>query len=267
MKKQGKFLLLAGALACALASCRKDEAFDEGMATAESVTSFFEKTMAADEEAVMAGPGGGPCNPLVLLPSCAVVTESSETYPKTITIDFGDGCTDAFGITRTGQLIVALSAYMMEEGAERTVTFNGYTINGNSITGTRVTTNTGTNGNGQPTFSRLVDVDITHDGGIFQRNMNESVVWLSGYDTEPCGDNVFGVTGNGTVIRPNGVTVTRTITEQLILDRTCGYITQGVVEVSRPIGTASIDFGNGACDNLAVVTKPDGDTFTIELNH
>ncbi|MBL7942606.1 MAG: hypothetical protein JNM00_07560 [Flavobacteriales bacterium] len=254
------------AIAMTIVACKRDKEYDEGMASAESVTSFFEKSMAADEESVMRGPGGGPCNPLDYLPACVTVTESGVDYPKTITLDFGDGCTDPLGITRSGQLIISLTGDMIDEGSVRTVTFNDYSINGHPISGSRVTTNTGTDGSGHPTFSRVVDVDIIRDGELFQRNMNETVTWLSGYDTEPCGDNIFGVTGSGVVIRPDGISVTRTIIEQLIMDGTCGYITQGVVEVERPIGTATINFGDGTCDDIATVTKPNGDIITIELH-
>lgn len=271
-----KIQLIAGLMLFAftslITSCKKDEqvGMDASSMTNEGVSSFVDKSIEEDEDAVifksMMGGNGQNCGGQGLLAECAIVTESSETFPKTITIDFGDGCTNSNGVTKSGQIIVSLSDDMMNEGAVRTVTFQDFYINNVHVQGTRVTTNTGVDGENHPTFSRTADMTITHNGNIFQRSFNGNVTWLSGYDTPECGDNVFELTGSGTAIRPNGVEISRVIVTPMILDRICGYVTAGVVEVSTPQGIHSINFGDGTCDDIAIVTAPDGTVHTIELH-
>lgn len=241
---------------------------DETAVTNESVSTLFEKSVSEVEDgATLKSGSSNPCNPGQMVGQCATVTEDSETFPKNISIDFGTGCTDAHGRVRTGIIHIHLTAEMTELGAVRTVTFENFHINEMQITGSRITTNTGATESGQPIFSRVVDVQITRPAGTFHRQFSGQVTWMSGFDTEACGDNVFSETGSGSVTRPNGVTVTRTITSPLIVDQTCGYITAGEVEMNTPQGTASINFGNGSCDDQAVLTRPNGTTETITLHH
>jgi hypothetical protein len=257
------------ALSIALGSCKKDKE-DKTLdnSSDEAIASFVEKTVESDENTPTLRGGGGAtgCNWQLDFPSCAVISESSETYPKVISIDFGDGCTNENGITRSGIIFISLTDDLMNEGAVRTVTFDNYHVNNVQIAGTRVTTNNGVNGNGQPTFTRVVNVDITKNGNTIHRTFNGSLTWLSGYDTEACGDNIFSMTGSGTCTRPNGNACTRTIIEPLIIDRICGYITDGLVEIQTTNGTAEMNFGDGSCDDIAIVTGPNGNEHTVHLH-
>ena len=71
--------------------------------------------------------------------------------------------------------------------------------------------------------------------------------------------------GSGSGTCHNGNTRTMTITTPLLVDRTCGYITQGVIEMSSEDKSGSIDFGDGTCDDVAVVTR-DGESREIDLD-
>jgi hypothetical protein len=254
-----------------LSSCRKDE--DQAVLEAvdlknESLNSFVDKNLSADEEAASLKnmTGGSVCGWGVYFSDCASITEDSETFPKTITIDFGDGCTGPNGITRSGIMYVHLTAPMDETGAIRTVTFENYQINSISVTGSRVTTNLGANDDGHPQFSREVNIAFTQNGSTFTRQFSSVLTWLSGYDTEECFDNSWMMTGSGTGTRPDGTVVPRVITSPLYYSHECGYIYQGVMQSTPPVGNITVDYGNGTCDNYATVTGPNGNTFTIELN-
>lgn len=269
-----KTRLIAGlmlfSLASVLSSCKKEQNMNEAedVVNTEAVNSFIEKSVSADEDMpAMRGPvNQGGCNWQSQLASCATITESSDEYPKTITIDYGEGCTNDNGITKSGQIIIELTADMLTTGAVRTVTFENYVINGIQISGSRVTTNIGSGDNGQPLFSRNVNTTLLHNGNTIVRTCNESVTWISGYDTEACGDNVFLVSGTGTSTRNDGITRIRTITEPLLVDQVCGYITAGIVSVSGPQGQRTINFGDGTCDDLATVTGINGNSFEIHLH-
>jgi hypothetical protein len=256
-----------------LSSCRKDKEekiIDTVETRNESVNSFVEKNVSADEDAVsqknMIGGSGTLCGWSGYFSGCATISEDNENFPKLITINFGTGCTGPGGNTRSGIMYVHLTAPLDESGAIRTVTFDNYSINGIGISGSRVTTNIGTNGSGQPVFARVVDVFFTYDNGTFHRNFNSEITWLEGYNTEECGDNDWKVTGTGTNTRADGTIVSRTITSPLYYFHTCDYIAQGVVSVLAPSGAFTVNYGNGTCDDSATVTGPNGNTISIDLN-
>jgi hypothetical protein len=253
-----------------LSSCKKEQTTDEAedMMNTEALSAFVEKSVSADEDAsTMRGPiGSGGCNWQSQLASCALVTESGQAFPKTITIDYGEGCTNENGITKSGQIIIELSDEMQNTGAVRTVTFQNYMINNTQISGSRLTTNIGNNDFGQPQFSRVVNTTLARNGNIIVRTCDENVSWISGYDTEPCGDNIFSITGSGTSTRNDETTRIRVITEPLLVDQVCGYITEGIITIQAPKGQRSINFGDGACDDIAVVTGINGNTNEIHLH-
>ena len=268
ISKFGFSVLLAALIS--LASCRKDKeetTFDSENLSNENVSSMVEKSISDEEDAVSLRSGSGGCGINWPLASCATVTEDSETFPKTITVDYGDGCVDLHGRTKSGKVFIHLTDELINPGAIRTVTFENYFINSVQLEGSRTTTNIGPNSSEQPTFNRIVDVSITYNGSTFDRNFVETITWISGFDTDECGDNVISIEGSGTVTRPNGVIVPRSITTPLVLDFSCGYITSGVVQVSAPLGTFTINYGTGSCDDEAILTRPNGETQTITLHH
>ena len=208
---------------------------------------------------------GGACNPMDNLPECATVTESGDSYPQTITIDFGDGCSGDRGREKAGQIIVSITAPMEQEGAVRTVSFNNFTVNGRPVSGTRTTTNIGTNESGYMTFAKEVNMTIETRRGTVTRTFSGEKQWIAGYDTETCDDNVFLKTGSGSGTCHNGNTRSMTITTPLLVDRSCGYITEGVIEMSSADKSGSIDFGDGTWDDVAAITS-NGESREIDLD-
>lgn len=252
-----------------MTACRKDQSNAD--LTAAQNEAFFHSTEKAyqneiDAITLKSASQNNLCNPLQWLPECVEVTDSgADDYPRSIVLDFGDGCTGNAGVERTGSIHIEVSGPMNEAGSVRTVTFEDFSVNGNELSGTRTTTSNGLNADGQPQFTRVVAMSIQRNVGTFERNFTQDVTWLSGFDTEPCGDNIFEITGSGTVTRPNGTTISRTIIEPLLVDRVCGYVTSGVVVVDAPMGERTIDFGAGACDDDATVTI-NGEIYEIDLD-
>ena len=56
----------------------------------------------------------------------------------------------------------------------------------------------------------------------------------------------------------------RHIITPLLRNRTCMFPSRGVIEITRGGEMMTIDFGDGDCDNIALVTK-DGEDEEIEL--
>jgi hypothetical protein len=266
-----KFGLIAlTSVVLSISACRKEKeenTFDNENLNQESVSSMVEKSISDEEDALSLRSGSGGCGINWPVASCAVVTEDSETFPKTITVDYGDGCIDLHGRTKSGKIFIHLTDELINIGATRTVTFENYFINSIQIEGSRTTTNLGPNSSDQPTFNRIIDVAITSNGSTFQRDCIETITWISGFETDECGDNVLSIDGYGSITRPNGVVVPRNITTPLTVDFSCGYITYGVIQVVAPLGTFTVNYGDGTCDDAALLTRPNGETETITLHH
>jgi hypothetical protein len=248
-------------LAFIFVGCKKDKEeitlFDDTLYGQESTSAYAEKSISDDEDALTLRSGSGDCNGLYVN-SCAVITEDNSTFPKTITIDYGTGCTDWQGRTKTGKIFIHLTDSLIHENAVRTVTFENFTVNGTSISGSRITTNIGLNANNQMVFNRIIDTDISNGNGTFQRNFNEQITWVSGFNNDFCGDNVLSITGEGSVTRPSGVLIPREIVTPLVYDQSCGYIISGVIEIYSLQGVWSVNYGDGNCDNDITITRPNG---------
>ncbi len=79
--------------------------------------------------------------------SCANYTISDSVpgeYPKTLTLDFGAGCSSVDIVIRTGKLIYTFSGPLFTPGTTVSVAFNQYTVNGYGIQGTYAITNNST---------------------------------------------------------------------------------------------------------------------------
>jgi hypothetical protein len=77
-------------------------------------------------------------------------------------------------------------------------------------------------------------------------------------------DDVYEISGAGTSVNNQNVQAKFEITQPLIHKFNCYYIVSGKARLNIPGVDASIDFGNGACDNIATVTL-NGNSFVIYL--
>jgi hypothetical protein len=202
-------------------------------------------------------------------PRCATVTVDSDEFPKTITIDYTDGCSDRMGMEKTGIITIYMTDTIINAGAEYTVTFDNLSFGNRTISKTATITNEGTNddGNWVISFESLSTTTFERDGEPYEivRDFSGEREWQTGFLTPEVGDDILFVSGGGTITVNGEITFTKTITEPLLIDRSCRYPLSGIVEITRDGETMTIDYGDGECDNIAEVTK-DGVTEQIELN-
>ena len=204
------------------------------------------------------------------LPSCVVITDSgADVYPRLISLDFGDGCTDNQGRTRTGIMHIAISAPWTEVGSEREVTFEDFTFTrpmqvvAVGIEGTRTLERLEPGDAGESRWSREVNTTLLLDGGDIAHTFSGIRRWISG-ENDSDSEQIFGRTGAGSHIR-NGMVRNRTIVEEVWVNRTCGEAVQGLVQVERPVlEDFTIDYGAGECDGTATITTG-GESYTIDL--
>ena len=78
-------------------------------------------------------------------PSCATVSVDSDEFPKTVTIDYSEGCTGRMGLEKKGIVTIYMSDTIINEGAYYTVTFENLTMGHREISKTATFTNDGLN--------------------------------------------------------------------------------------------------------------------------
>jgi hypothetical protein len=197
---------------------------------------------------------------------CRTVTvdhPDSTSFPKVITIDYGDGCTMIFRddtLTRKGQVIITLTNRWFIPGAEHIVTFNEFYINDVKIEGTKTVTNLGLNDENHFEMSIVLEGGkITfNDTAFMTREANHLREWI--FASNPQNDTVL-VTGTATGLNVLGDTYSRVIVEPLVLvhcdaTRWRWVIVDGLVEITNSSsGTTTIDYTADGCDGTLIVNK------------
>ena len=198
---------------------------------------------------------------------CFTVTAKSlkdnSLFPLQVVIDFGNGCLSN-GHWRKGKVITVYTGRIIEAGKSATTTFEDYTIDSLSISGTHIITNTTSNN------QRQFTVDITNGklslskGNYIQWNSHKVLTQTEGNGTPLVPfDDIFTLTGTSNGKVKNGdilVAYNTNIETPLKKKFTCHWITEGVIKVKRETlsansqWVASINYGNGDCDNKAVLT-------------
>ena len=207
-----------------------------------------------------------------LISGCAIVTRDTLSNPRMITIDFGSGCTNRFGVTRKGKIIITYTGRYRATGTVVHIVSENYYVNENKVEIDRTVTNQGPNTNGNLVFTVESSRKVTFtDGSTSSSTANKIREWLEGADTpRDFSDDVYKVTGTGTHISKRGIQYDATTLTPLIRKVSCHQFVRGQVRIVRQgdrdrFGT--IDFGNGECDDVATVTLDNGRTYTINLRH
>lgn len=199
--------------------------------------------------------------------TCAIITVSPQgnVWPKTVTFDFGTGCT-LNDITRKGKIIAVFTDRFQNTGAKITVTFDNYYVNDTKIEGEKIITNNGRNTAGNYTFTlNVAKSRISSTRGIFTCNSTKVFEWIKGDDTVLGFDDQFSITGTATGTNSKGKNFSLTITKPVIKKIECRFLVSGTIEIKTGDRPARVlDYGNGDCDAKATVTV-NGVTKTISL--
>ncbi len=182
---------------------------------------------------------------------CAVITisPSDNTFPKTITIDFGEGCESITGIIRSGSMTITLSDTIRNMEAEYSVVFENYTVNDYAVSGTKSVVNSGTETS--MSFTEETHLEITTpDEVVITKDKYITRDWIEGSDTFMMLDDVFLISGYADVSTSAGDSYSYTIIEPLKVSRICPNILEGIIELtySGTDNTITIDYGDGECD-------------------
>lgn len=274
MKKIALFAFLMLGLTLVFPSCQKEE---EDNMSAEALTQdsedvalafdFFEDT--DDEiELTVEELGLG----VTIRSACPTVTVTPDriSFPRTITLDYGDaGCPGRAGRTRKGKIVITQSDSMNIPGATRVVTFENFFIDNARIEGVRTITFKGRNDKGQPYFTwSMENGKITYpDGTSVTWSNNYTRTQITGANTRIRIDDIFTITGSGQGISRKGHAYKKTITEPLVRAANCRWFQRGAVQMTVADRTWTMDYDNGAglCDPIAIVTLPNGEQKRINI--
>ncbi|HYC29031.1 MAG TPA: hypothetical protein VEB42_09445 [Chitinophagaceae bacterium] len=188
----------------------------------------------------------GPCVTIT-------VTPNDTTYPKTVVIDFGDGCICRDGKFRKGSITLNFTKPLRAPGAVLTISHNNYYVNRAHIEGTKTITNMSATGVFQ--YSVVVsDGKVTWlNGRGFKFEKVKTVTQISGSETATVRDDVFSIEGRSRVVYANGITVNKETEVPLIKAVACNWISKGIVKIRINNRELSLDYGNGDCDDKAIL--------------
>lgn len=191
-------------------------------------------------------------------PRCFTVTvvpNQPGVFPKTVTIDFGTGCLGRDGKYRKGKIVTIYTNRMLVPGAKISTTFVDYYVDSFKIEGTHITENTSTS-NMQGLKISVIDGKIlnTNNGNWRKWNSTKNVLQIEGNGTPnfPL-DDVYKITGGARGSNSFGHNWASVIVEPLIKKFTCRWIVKGTVHLVRDGREALLDYGNGNCDNEAII--------------
>ena len=276
-------------IASMLFSCQKDLSSSSNTqpVTEEQATTYSEEssiaeasfddaedvaTTAADEEnnASEYGINGRVSNfrPLftelrAAIGDCAeiTVTPNDSTYPKTITIDFGNGCLGRDGKFRSGAIIIHLTAPLRRPGSVVTITFRNYFVNRVHLEGSKVISNL----SDPPMHKWSVQVvggKVTFPSGRGYSYQSIKVkTQVDGMDTRIVRDDVYELTGRSQTEFNNGLTITLNTETALVKKVSCPWISDGKLKIKINDRVLFLDYGfpsNGECDNKALLTWNNG---------
>jgi hypothetical protein len=205
-----------------------------------------------------------------ILGGCAIITHDSTgsglTMTRTITIDFGTGCTNANGKVRKGKIIITHQGHYFDNGSVKIITFDGFYINDRHIEGRKSITNNGKNSAGHSNWTISADFTITSaDGKVFTWKSSRNREMIAGEGTITMFDDAYSITGSASGSNKRGIDYTATIVKPLVRILACDFIESGSIDFvvgTKP--TRTFDYGDGTCDDLATVTI-DGHSYPVTL--
>jgi hypothetical protein len=218
--------------------------------------SFDEATSDSDEAEVVDFSKKGNS---VKFQDCATVTKTKDGDSKTLVIDYGtEGCTSPRGHIRKGKVIINLTGTRLTTGFVKTIEFENFYLDGNLIEGKRTLTTTL---NGLNLAQHVVvdggRVTLT-DGVVITFDEDKTRTLVEGLITPLVAtDDVWEVTGTASGMNYNQVEYSMLITKPIRRSAACKYAVSGTKVITTANHTATLDFGDGSCDNKATVTVGD----------
>lgn len=187
-----------------------------------------------------------------------VIPKIRGEWPKTVTINFGDGCTGKDGKVRKGRIVSIYTKPAFMPGAVVSTTFIGYQVDSFEISGTHKVTNTSTLSKGSFRVEVIQGkITNTNTGSWRKHESDHEITQLEGWnsDINPL-KNGYRITGSTQGANSRGLKWKTQTETSLIRKFDCQWISKGILKIWRNdlAAAATLDFGNGTCDDQAMIT-------------
>lgn len=182
-----------------------------------------------------------------------VETPAGAKFPKTITLDYGIGCTDPEGNFRAGKVIVHITGPYWEKNTVREAKLVDYIFNDLKIAGDRKEMNLGLNDKGYYVFDVKNNEKIRNSDNqlIVERNLNRVRICNRGTNLSSNEDDEIWITGS-TIVNRDGKEIVQEITTELYRKLTCQHLQSGIItSFVNKKKMSELNYGNGACDDKA----------------
>jgi hypothetical protein len=176
------------------------------------------------------------------------------TFPKTVTLDYGTGCTDDEGRNRSGKMTLDVGKFW-EQNSVIKANFTNFTEERSKLNGSYTITNSNILGAQNLTFVADNIVYTDENGKTTAYTIRQTHKQTDGMRT-PLNprDDVYEVTSSMTSTMPDGTKSSWESTTPLIKANNCRWIQKGKVTVKMNNETSVLDYGNGTCDDDATIT-------------
>jgi hypothetical protein len=178
-------------------------------------------------------------------------------YPKTLTLDFGSGCTSADGIVRSGKISYLFTNVIFMPAATATVTFSNYMVAGYGIEGQYTITNITTDAAISFTTEVTNGIITYPDASNYHYSHNKTYIQIAGASTPyDISDDIYSLSGTASFSSSAGNTLLLAAGADAPLTRaiSCNYIGKGILSfVYNQAVSGTLDFGDGTCDNTATL--------------
>jgi len=196
-----------------------------------------------------------------------IETPANSKFPKTITLNYGTGCTDAEGNLRAGKVVVHITGPYWEKNTVRHAKLVDYKYNDLKIAGDRHEINKGPNDKGYIVFEVKHSDKVWNSEGelLVERDWNRIRTCNRGTDLTTNNDDEIWVTGSAKEFN-NGKEVTKEITTPLYRKISCQHFQSGVITTfHKKELVGKFDYGTGDCDTKATWTNARGVVKEITL--
>jgi hypothetical protein len=193
-------------------------------------------------------------------PDVTIVEGDNDGYPKEITLDYGDSTVLNNGKVLSGVIVIELSAAKSSQDYVRTVTYTDFGMDSVVVNGTSIVEVDKVDEMFRK-FTSSLTFTFLADGTEIVRESERIWQWIAGLDTEDDQtDDIITISGTA-YASMNGETYQKEITTPLKRLGDCKYIVEGVVSITLNGDViCTMDYGDGSCDEIAVMTNADGET-------
>lgn len=187
---------------------------------------------------------------------CVTITKVITAQNIEVTLDYGDGCTTKKEDVLSGKIQMFIVPDILAKSVTIDYSFENFYFNSKKIEGTvnKVRIKSNENDHPQAIINRDFKI-IWEDGSYAQVQGERTREWIEGSENLIWSDNVFSITGKMTITKRNGDIRTSTIIEPLIKNMACKFLVSGVLQIEKNDKLRSIDYGDGECDDLAMLTS------------